>query len=128
MKTRIMIFFMLFARIGFCQEQDSLWTLELNEVVVDGIRTEGDTLQNFYRSNAGATTESILSRMRGVSLIRRGAFGQEAVFRGLSNGQLNVTIDGMKMFGACTDRMDPVTIYVEPSNLSVIQTRLGTAG
>ena len=49
-----------------------------------------------------STTENILSRMQGVTLIRRGAYGQEPMFRGLSNGQLNVTIDGMKVFGACT--------------------------
>jgi len=114
--------------LGICQNADTVQTRILDEVVVAGVRTEGDTLQNFYRSNPSATTEGILSRMKGVSLIRRGAFGQEPVFRGLSNGQLNVTIDGMKMFGACTDRMDPVTIYVEPSNLSVIQSQTGPQG
>ena len=29
-----------------------------------------------------------------------------------------VTIDGMRSVGACTDKMDPVTSYVEVSNLS----------
>jgi len=66
--------------------------------------------------------------MKGIALIRRGAYGQEPVFRGLSNGQLNVTIDGMKIFGACTDKMDPVTIYVEPINLSSLQATMGPQG
>lgn len=108
------------------QEKDSVKTHYLSEVVVLG-KTK-DTLQNFYRANTGITTETILARMKGVSLIRRGPYGQEPVFRGLNSGQLNVTIDGMKMFGACTDKMDPVTIYVEPVNLSQIQAAMGPQG
>ena len=110
------------------QDGDSLRTQFLSEVVIEASATEGDTLQNFYRSNMSSTTENILSRMQGVTLIRRGAYGQEPLFRGMSNGQLNVTIDGMKVFGACTDKMDPVTIYVEPWNLSSIQTLPGSQG
>lgn len=107
---------------------DTLKTRVLEMIVFEGVQPEGDTLQNFYRANASATTENILSRMKGVHLIRRGAFGQEPVFRSLSGGQLNVTIDGMRIFGACTDKMDPVTIYVEPQNLSSLQAVLGTEG
>jgi iron complex outermembrane receptor protein len=47
---------------------------------------------------------------------------------GFSGGQLNVTIDGMKMFGACTDKMDPVTSYIEPTNLEKITIKQGTGG
>lgn len=124
----VLFFLLVIVRLGFSQDGDSLQTHLLAEIVIDGMQTEGDTLQNFYKANSNATTEAVLSRMKGVSLIRRGSFGQEPVFRGLTNGQLNVTIDGMKMFGACTDRMDPVTIYVEPTNLSVVQSLLGPQG
>jgi len=128
MKFKITLALLLPCAAALCQTVDTARVRILDEVVVAGVRTEGDTLQNFYRSNPSATTESILSRMKGISLIRRGGFGQEPVFRGLSNGQLNVTLDGMKLFGACTDRMDPVTIYVEPSNLSVVQSMTGPQG
>ena len=110
------------------ESNDSLKSEILAELVIQGVPTQGDTLQNFYRANASATTEHILSRMQGVSLMRRGAYGQEPVFRGLSSGQLNITLDGMKIFGACTDKMDPVTIYVEPANLSAIQAIMGPQG
>jgi iron complex outermembrane receptor protein len=129
MKNIIIIGFLILSPIlSHGQKYDSLKTQILSEVVVEGLRNNGDTLQNFYRSNASSTTETILSRMKGVSLIRRGAYGQEPVVRGLSNGQLNVTIDGMKIFGACTDKMDPVTIYVEPWNLSSVQVMPGPQG
>lgn len=128
MKIIIVSVFFLTTLAVSAQEGDSLQSRTLEAIVVEGVKTEGDTLQNFYRSNVSATTESILSRMKGVTLIRRGAYGQEPVFRGLSGGQLNVTIDGMKIFGACTDKMDPVTIYIEPQNLQSIQALMGTNG
>src|SRR5690606_18392661 len=96
---------------------DTLPTKLLSEVFIQTTRDESDTLQNFFRANKSATTEDILSRLPGVFLIRRGSFGQEPMLRGMTGGQINVTLDGMKMFGACTDKMDPVTIYVEPQNL-----------
>ena len=129
MKRLILLLFSVLIRSGvFAQQTDSMTTRILEEVVVMGVKTEGDSLQSFYKSNGSATTENIVSRMAGISLIRRGAFGQEPVIRGLSGGQLNVTIDGMKVFGACTDKMDPATIYVEPLNLSVIQALPGVQG
>jgi len=106
---------------------DSLPTYLLSEVTIQSTSAE-DTLQNFFRANKSATTEDILSRLHGVYLIRRGSYGQEPMLQGMSGGQLNVTIDGMKMFGACTDKMDPVTIYVEPQNLKGMRIMQGSGG
>lgn len=106
---------------------DSLPIHLLSEVTIQSTSSE-DTLQNFFRANRSATTEDILARMQGVYLIRRGSYGQEPMIQGMSAGQLNVTIDGMKMFGACTDKMDPVTIYVEPQNLSGMRITPGSGG
>jgi iron complex outermembrane receptor protein len=63
-----------------------------------------------------------------MSLIKRGSYALEPVLNGFSGGQLNVTIDGMKMFGACTDKMDPITSYIEPTNLKNISINHGTNG
>lgn len=52
----------------------------------------------------------------------------EPQLNGFSGGQVNVTIDGMKMFGACTDKMDPITSYIEPTNLKSITIQHGTKG
>lgn len=108
--------------------QDSLTARYLSEVLIHSVKTESDTIQNFYRSSQSATTEEILNRMQGIFMMRRSAYGQEPVMRGMSGGQINVTIDGMRMFGACTDKMDPVTIYVEPQNLESIDATMGSNG
>lgn len=112
---------------GLCSH-DSTWTICLSEVDIVPQGGNGDAVHNFYRPNKSFTTEEILSRIPALSMIRRSNFGMEPSIRGLSDSRLNVTIDGMKIFGACTDKMDPVTIYVEPQNLESFQTGNGTCG
>lgn len=107
-----------------------LKTLELSEVVVCDQSHSNENTQsaNFYKANKLATTEDVLARMMGVSLIKRGAYGLEPVLRAYSAGQINVTINGMRIYGACTDKMDPATIYIEPNNLQTIHATHGASG
>ncbi len=94
------------------------YTIPLNNAQVD----------KFYRTNYFSTIDNLTGHLDGVSLIRRGAYAMEPQLNGFSAGQLNITIDGMKMFGACTDKMDPVTSYLEPVNLQTIILEHGTNG
>ncbi|MEP2024472.1 MAG: TonB-dependent receptor [Reichenbachiella sp.] len=82
----------------------------------------------FYKNNPLNSTEEVLSRLPGMSMIRRGNYAWEPTINGLSSGQINVAIDGMRMFGACTDKMDPVSSYVEPNNLESIIIEKGGSG
>jgi len=107
---------------------DSLPLRILEPVVVQSFAMEGDRLQSFYRTTQSATTEDILCHLSSLYLIRRGAYGQEPMIRGLSAAQLTLSIDGMRMFGACTDKMDPVSIYIEPQNLEQVSVTPGTFG
>lgn len=71
------------------------------------------------------STDVLLSNLPGISIIKRGSYAWEAGIRGLNAGQIQTTIDGMAIFGACTDRMDPVSSYLEPSNLKSIDLSYG---
>lgn len=109
------------------QELDSLLkNFDLKEVKINAQKASKKPSSHFYQSSSLASTEDILSRVEGVNLIRRGPIGMEPTLRGFSAGQVNLVIDGMKMFGACTDRMDPVSIYVEPINLQSLD--IGNGG
>lgn len=99
------------------QHSDSLAVKILPDLVVTGSVMSQDPVLEFYRKDNFSTSEQILERLNGFSTIRRGAYGQDPVIRGLGNGQINVTLDGMRMISACTDRMDPVTSYVDAVNL-----------
>jgi iron complex outermembrane receptor protein len=104
--------------------QDSV---KLEEVLVTiKLPLNNNDIVDFYRTNQFSTLDNITARLDGMSLIKRGAYALEPQVNGFSGGQLNVTIDGMRMFGACTDKMDPITSYIEPTNLKNITVKQGT--
>ncbi|MFZ4456377.1 MAG: TonB-dependent receptor [Bacteroidales bacterium] len=104
-------------------------TIRLSEVKVAAtLPLTNNKVVDFYRTNHFATLDNINARLDGMSLIKRGAYALEPQLNGFSGGQLNVTIDGMKLFGACTDKMDPITSYIEPTNLNKISVKQGTSG
>ena len=59
-----------------------------------------------------ASIDEHLSELKNVSLVRRGSYAWEPVVNNMQTERLSTTIDGMKIFYACTDKMDPVTSYV----------------
>ena len=109
--------------------QDSAKIIDLQEVVVTGTgKTAQQQLVSFFRANNAATLEEIMSRLPEISLMRRGAYGMEPAIRYFNGGQINVQVDGMRIHGACTDRMDPATIYIEPVNLKSLQVTTASSG
>jgi iron complex outermembrane receptor protein len=103
--------------------------INLREVTVVKQQTAiQQKMVTLYRSNQASTLEDILARLPEISLIRRGAYGMEPAIRSFTGGQINVLIDGMRIHGACTDRMDPATIYVEPQNLDQLQVQTAGTG
>lgn len=94
-------------------------TAFLQTVIVGSNNKNADF--NGRRYDGQARTERLLDNLPGVDLISRGNYAQEPVLRGMSDGQINITINGMHLFGACTDRMDPITAYIEPNNLKSVQ-------
>lgn len=106
------------------REGDSVRTVMLQEVqVATRQKSQQQSLYHFFSANKAATTEDILSRLPELSLIRRGSYGMEPVIRSYNSGQINLLLDGMRIHGACTDKMDPASIYIEPLNLSSIEVR-----
>ncbi|MEL7588018.1 MAG: TonB-dependent receptor [Prolixibacteraceae bacterium] len=104
-------------------------TIQIKEVVVtQQIVLSDENAVKHYQSFYSSGIDKINERLGSMSLISRGAYAKEPVLNGFSSGQINVTIGGMKMFGACTDKMDPVTSYVEPVNLKSIRINEGSTG
>ena len=97
----------------------------LDEVVI-----VSETGRGRKRSAKGqvASIDEHLSELRHVSLVRRGSYAWEPVVNNMQTERLSTTIDGMKIFYACTDKMDPVTSYVESGNLQSISLNSGLDG
>ena len=101
------------------QPKDSLKTLHLEEIVVSNEAIDG---VKGGKGMAG-TTEDVshyLRKLNGIDLVNRGMYASEPVYRGMSGSRSPVTINNMKIFGACTDKMDPVSSYVSVNNLKSI--------
>lgn len=113
-----------YAQISSKVEKDSLKAISLKEVIVIGnskhsIDDRGKLLKNI--------DEHLFCSSK-VNSVRRGAYAWEASLNSMSSERSVITIDGMHIFGACTDKMDPITSYVETNNLSEIQIFSGQEG
>ncbi|MDZ7805578.1 MAG: TonB-dependent receptor [Gracilimonas sp.] len=75
----------------------------------------------YHNRKASQGMDEFLDNIDGVSTTKRGAFGWEPAVRGQSDQRMNLVIDGMQVFKACVDKMDPITSYVESNNLSKLQ-------
>lgn len=86
------------------------------ELIVEGSGEQAFDIQS-YNQSSSATMDEFISKVDGVNTIQRGAFAWEPMIRGQSDQRLILSIDGMQVFKACVDKMDPITSYVEPNNL-----------
>lgn len=106
------------------QEKDSLDPVILKEVVLIGKNVQFEQKQ----FKPLATIDEYLQQAGTVEMIKRGGYAWEPNINNMSSERTVITIDGMRIFGACTDKMDPITSYVEVSNLSEVEISSGQDG
>ncbi|WP_417588492.1 TonB-dependent receptor [Owenweeksia hongkongensis] len=92
--------------------------IELSDVVVIDNWENEHALKNSVDNHQ---LELQLKQLKGVNLISRGSFAQEVVYRGQADGRIQVKLNGMRVYSACTDRMDPSTSYIVANNLSTAE-------
>ena len=118
--------FFLIPRVIIAQEKpiDTITPKDLKEVIVIGKKAQ------LYQKQAKplATIDEYLQQSTKVDMIRRGSYAWEPMINNMTTERTLVTIDGMRVFGACTDKMDPITSYVEVSNLSEATIQSGQQG
>ena len=102
---------------------DSLQHHSIQEVVVIG--TNRISAKD---SKPLSSIDEYLQKSAKIEMIKRGAYAWEPLLNNMPTERTVITIDGMRIFGACTDKMDPVTSYVEVSNLSEAEISSGQAG
>lgn len=60
-----------------------------------------------------------------ISLIRRSGIANDVILRGQKRDNINVTIDGTKVCGACVNRMDPPTSHVVTHSIDDVEVQEG---
>lgn len=104
---------------------DSLKSIYLNEVV---LISTGKKLNHQKQRKPLSTLDEFLESSRSIKMVKRGAYAWEPTMNDMASERLTITIDGMQIFGACTDKMDPITSYVDVSNLAEAQIGSGQQG
>ncbi|TDS12938.1 iron complex outermembrane receptor protein [Sphingobacterium paludis] len=74
------------------------------------------------------SVDEFLASSESISFIKRGAYAWEPLLNNMGMERSNLTIDGMHIFGACTDKMDPITSYLEVNNLATVDIASGQSG
>ncbi|WP_412987800.1 TonB-dependent receptor [Pontimicrobium sp. IMCC45349] len=99
-------------------------TTKLDEVIVVAQRK----LSNYRQEKTLSSIDTYLEKANKITMIKRGNYAWEPSLNNMVSDRLNVTIDGIQIFGACTDKMDPITSYVDVSNLEQVNINSGQEG
>ncbi|WP_318556849.1 TonB-dependent receptor domain-containing protein [Geobacter anodireducens] len=98
--------------------------LILDEIVVRGQkespREESLTIREVRESPARDMGEA-LRQVEGLSYVRKGAIANDVVIRGLQRDNINVLIDGVRLYGACPNRMDSPAFHFDFAEVEQIR-------
>ncbi|NTU41724.1 MAG: TonB-dependent receptor [Nitrospirales bacterium] len=79
------------------QKESSFDSLEIREVRETDAKDLGEALE----------------AIDGLSKVRKGGIANDIVLRGFQQDNINVLVDGMKVYGACPNRMDPPSFHLD---------------
>lgn len=110
----------------FCQAQETD-SIEFDAMHLEEIVVVDQWLHNHKPGHQPGShqLELQLKQLQGVNLISRGSFAQQVMYRGQTDGRMQVKLNGMRIYSACTDKMDPSTSYVVSNNLRTAEMQSG---
>ncbi len=122
----LILLFSLFSELSLAQESeiDTTQIVNLDEVILIGKRD----LKKEKSIKPLASIDEYLEESNKITMIKRGNYAWEPAINNMVSDRISVTIDGMQIFGACTDKMDPITSYVDISNLAEVHIKSGQQG
>jgi iron complex outermembrane receptor protein len=69
--------------------------------------------------------EALFKQSASVSLVRRSGIANDIILRGQKKDNINITVDGTKVYGACPNRMDPPVSHILTNNVDYIEINKG---
>lgn len=130
---KIILFILITVMFQSIHSQDkkkNVDTLEvhkfLKEVIIIGKKRKNVDNKKYIKPLS--TLDQFLEESSKITMIKRGNYAWEPAINNMLSDRISITIDGMQIFGACTDKMDPITSYVDISNLEKITVFSGQHG
>jgi iron complex outermembrane receptor protein len=77
------------------------------------------------RESGARDAGEALASVAGVTALRKGGIANEVVVRGLQSRDLNVLVDGQRVYGACPNHMDPAIFHVDFAQIERIEVGKG---
>jgi iron complex outermembrane receptor protein len=111
--------FLLTAIVSFSYAQEIL----LKEVELKAKKeTFKDSLEvREVRESSAKDVGEALTKLEGIWKIRKGGIANDVVLRGFYRDNINVLIDGSRVYAACPNRMDPPAFHVDFSEVERIE-------
>ena len=82
-------------------------------VTVQGALVKDSVQSSEIRDSSARDIGEALSRLNGLSLVRKGAIANDIVLQGHQSRNLTVLIDGERIYGACPNGMDPAVFHAD---------------
>jgi iron complex outermembrane recepter protein len=77
------------------------------------------------RESSAKDVGEAISSLDGVWKIRKGGIANDIVLRGFQQGNINVLIDGQRIYGACPGHMDPAAYHVDFAEIETVEVTKG---
>ncbi|MEA3492292.1 MAG: TonB-dependent receptor [Campylobacterota bacterium] len=99
---------------------------DLGTIEVEG-QMETEVIKDVHGEDlqSADVADALYKESPSVSLIRRSGISNDIIVRGQVKDNINVTIDGAKVCGACPNRMDPPVSHVLSNNIDYIEINEG---
>jgi len=100
--------------------------IELGTIDVEA-KVDTEIIKDVYGEDIKSAdlAEALFKQSASVSLVRRSGVANDITVRGQRKDNINVTIDGAKVCGACPNRMDPPISHVLTNNVDYIEINEG---
>jgi iron complex outermembrane receptor protein len=77
------------------------------------------------RESAAKDVGEAIANLDGVWKIRKGGIANDVVLRGFQQGNINILIDGLRIYGACPGHMDPSAYHVDFDEIQTVEVTKG---
>ncbi len=97
--------------------------LHASDVAMDVIDVEATVLEDVSGDEVKSAdlAEALTQKISNISLVRRSGIANDIILRGQKKDNINVLVDGGKIYGGCPNRMDPPTSHIMTNNISGIK-------
>ncbi|MFN8066995.1 MAG: TonB-dependent receptor [Vicinamibacterales bacterium] len=100
--------------------------MHVRELVTVSAAVPRDSVEvTSVRESAARDVGELMAETSGLWKLRKGGIANDVVLRGLQSRDLNVLLDGERLYGACPNHMDPPAFHVDFSQVERVDVGKG---